>query len=171
MRLRHLQRFFDDLDALALEDIGKARVVLEQRVIEFGDQGIVLPIPILKLRRNQATRLIFGVEADVEEFQRGRMVGAGARHLIEEIVVRKRLIRTTAISCCASARARHSPTGPAPTTTTGSDFAILNAAGNRSSLRRSGFLRRHDVLHRARPAFVGQIEHKAGRRLVFRLVE
>ena len=92
MRLGHLQRFFDDLDALALQHIGKARVVLEQRVIELGDQRVVLPVPILKLRRDQAARLHLCVEPDaVEEFQRGRVVGAGARHLIEKIVVRHRL--------------------------------------------------------------------------------
>ena len=53
MRLRHLQRFFDDLDALALQHVGKARVVLEQRVIEFGDQRIVLPVPVLEFRRDR----------------------------------------------------------------------------------------------------------------------
>ena len=92
MRLGHLQRLFDDLDALALQHVGKARVVLQQRVVELGDQRVVLPVPILEFRRDQAARLHLVVEPDaVEELQRGRMVGAGARHLIEEIVVRQRL--------------------------------------------------------------------------------
>src|SRR5215510_10261855 len=71
----------------------------------------------------------------------------------------------TAMSCCAKASARHRPTGPAPTTTTGSGFAIA------ALFRGGGLLGRYHVLHRAGPALVGQIEHQAGRRLVFRLVE
>ena len=53
MRLGHLQRFLDDLDALALQHVGKARVVLEQRVIELGDQRVVLPVPVLEFRRDR----------------------------------------------------------------------------------------------------------------------
>ena len=36
--LRQRHRLFDDLDALALQDIGKRRVVLEMDVVELGDQ-------------------------------------------------------------------------------------------------------------------------------------
>ena len=41
MRFRQLERFLDDLDALALQHIGKARVVLEVGVIECGDQLVL----------------------------------------------------------------------------------------------------------------------------------
>src|SRR5690242_301584 len=64
------------------------------------------------------------------------------------------------MSCRASSSARHRPTGPAPTTMTGSEADIAAALSLRD-----------DVLHRTGPALVGQVEHEAGRRLVLRLVE
>src|SRR5215216_6911496 len=66
-------------------------------------------------------------------------------------------IRHTGMPACASASARHSPTGPAPPTTT------------RSSVL-SGSAFRHHVLDGSRPALVGQIEHDADRVLVLCLV-
>ena len=92
MRLGELERLLDDLDALALQHVGKARVVLEMDVIELGDQLVLVPIPVVEQRRDDAARLDHVVEADaIEQFQRGRMVGARARHLVEEIVVVERL--------------------------------------------------------------------------------
>ncbi len=92
MRLGHRQRLLDDLDALALQHIGKARVVLQMGMIEGGDQLAFVPVPVMKHRRDDAARLELLVEPDaVEHFERGRMVGAGARHLVEEIVVAERL--------------------------------------------------------------------------------
>ena len=92
MRLRHLQRLFDDLDALALQHVGKARVVFQMRVIEGGDQLAFVAVPVVKHRRDDAARLEFLVKPEaVEHFQRRGMVGAGARHLFEEIVVAQRL--------------------------------------------------------------------------------
>ena len=88
MCLRHLQRLLDDLDALALQDVGKARVVLQCDVVEGGDPLVLVPVPVVKHRRNDAARLELLVKADaVEHFQRGGMIGSGARHLFEEIVV------------------------------------------------------------------------------------
>ena len=88
MRAGELERLLDDLDALALQHVGKARVVLEMRVIELGDELSVLPVPIVEQRRDDPARLELVVEADaVEEFQRRRMVGAGARNLFEEILL------------------------------------------------------------------------------------
>ena len=42
VRLGELERFLDDLDALALQHIRKAGVVLEMAVVELGDQLVVL---------------------------------------------------------------------------------------------------------------------------------
>src|SRR6202162_3585677 len=92
MRLCHLHCFFNDLYTLALEDIGEARIVLQRRMVEFGNSLIVLPIPIVKLGRDNAAGLKLLVQANpIEKFQRGWMIAASARHLIEEIVIRHRL--------------------------------------------------------------------------------
>ena len=92
MRLGELQRLLDDLDALALQHIGKRRVVLEMDVVELGDQLAFVPVPVVELRRDDAARLEQLVEADaLEQLQRRRMIGAGARHLLEEVVVTERL--------------------------------------------------------------------------------
>ncbi len=92
MRLRHRERLLDDLDALALQDVGKPRVVLEVDVIEGRDQLVVGAVPVMEHRRDDAARLEPPVEADaVEHLQRGGMVGAGPRHLLEEIVLAQRL--------------------------------------------------------------------------------
>ena len=92
MRLRHRQRLLDDLDALALQHVGKARVVLEMDVVELGDQLALVAVPVMEQRRHDAARLELVVEPErVEHFERRRMVGAGARHLLEEIVVAERL--------------------------------------------------------------------------------
>ncbi len=88
MRLGELERLLDDLDTFALQHIGKPRVVLEMGVVELRDQLLVVPVPIVKQRRDDAARLELVVKTDaVEELQRRRMIGAGARHLLEEIVV------------------------------------------------------------------------------------
>src|ERR1044071_7935084 len=76
------------------------------------------------------------------------------------------------MSCCASASARHRPTGPAPTTATGSGLVMERthaAAG--PLLGGCGLLDRDHVLDRASPAGVRQVENQAGRALVLRLVE
>src|SRR5262249_19167286 len=92
MRLRHLQRFLDDLDALALQNVGKASVVLEMDVVEGGDQLALVPVPIVKDWRDDPARLDLLIETDpIEHFERGGMIGAGPRHLLEEIVVAERL--------------------------------------------------------------------------------
>ena len=57
MRLGELERLLDDLDALALQHVGKARVVLEVDVIELGDQLVLVPIPVVEQRRDDAARL------------------------------------------------------------------------------------------------------------------
>ena len=86
--LRDLDRFFDDLDALALQHVGKPRVVFQVDVIEGGDQLAFGPVPVMKFRRDDAARLeLFVKPKPVEHLQRSRMVGAGARHLFEEIIV------------------------------------------------------------------------------------
>ena len=92
MRLGELERLLDDLDALALQHVGKAGVVLEVAVIELGDQLALVAVPVVEQRRDDAARLEPVVEADaVEQLEGGGMVGAGARHLLEEIVVAERL--------------------------------------------------------------------------------
>ncbi len=88
MRLGQPERFFDDLDALALQHIGKVRVVLKKAVIELGDQPVLASIPVVDQRRDDAARLEFVVEADALEQLQGRgMVRSRARHLFEEIVL------------------------------------------------------------------------------------
>jgi hypothetical protein len=57
MRLGHRHPLFDDLDPLALEHIGKARVVLEMAVVERGDERVRVMVPVVKDRRNDAPRL------------------------------------------------------------------------------------------------------------------
>ncbi len=48
----------------------------------------LVPVPVVEQRRDDAARLELAVEVDaVEELERRRMIGAGARHLLEEIVV------------------------------------------------------------------------------------
>ena len=114
MRLGELQRLLDDLDALALQDIGKRRVVLEMHVVELGDQLALVAVPVVEHRRDDAARLEHLVEADaIEQLQRRRMVGAGARHLLEEIVVAQRLDQRDLHALLRSASDRQSPTGPA----------------------------------------------------------
>ena len=71
---------------------GKRRVVLEMLVVELGDQLALVTVPVMEQRRDDAARLQQLVEADaLEQLQRRRMIGAGARHLLEEIVVVERL--------------------------------------------------------------------------------
>ena len=61
-------------------------------VVERGDQRVLVPVPVVEHRRDDAARLELSIKADaVEQFERGGMIGAGARHLIEEIVVAERL--------------------------------------------------------------------------------
>ena len=92
MRLRERERFLHDLDPLALQHIGKTRIVREVAVIELGDQPVVVAVPIVEQRRDDAARLELVVEADaVEHFQGRGMVGSRARHLFEEIVLAQRL--------------------------------------------------------------------------------
>src|SRR5215471_472002 len=92
MRLRHLERFLDDLDALALEHVWKARVVLEMDVIERRDQLIGGAIPVMKHRRNDATRFKLPVKPDtVVHLQGGRVIGARPWHLLKEIILPERL--------------------------------------------------------------------------------
>src|SRR3974390_508431 len=82
-----LERFLDDLDALALQHIGKARVVLEMAMIEFCDQLLLATVPIVEERRNDSERLDPAVKPDaVVELERGGMIGARARHLLQEVV-------------------------------------------------------------------------------------
>ncbi len=91
MRLGQPERFLDDLDTLALQHIGKARVVLKKAVIELGDQPVLAPIPVVDQRRDDAARLELVVEADALEQLQGRgMVRSRARHLFEEIVLAQR---------------------------------------------------------------------------------
>src|SRR5260370_36315422 len=91
MRLCYLERFLNDLDALALEHVRKARIVLEMAVIERRDQLVGSTIPIMKHRRDDATRLEPWIQPDaVVHLQRGRMIGAGPRHLLEEIAFSQR---------------------------------------------------------------------------------
>ena len=92
MRLGKLERYLDDLDALALQHVGKPRVVLEVGVIKRGDQPALVTIPIVKQRGDDAARLELGVEADaVVKLEGCRMIGPGARHLLQEIVFAARL--------------------------------------------------------------------------------
>src|SRR5215510_3044337 len=92
MRLRQRERFLHDLDALALQHIGKARVVFEMGVIELGDELVLAAVPIVEQRRDDAARLELLVETDpFEQLERGGMVGARARYLLEKIVVAERL--------------------------------------------------------------------------------
>ena len=87
VRLGELQRLLDDLDALALQHVGKARVVLQHRVIERGHEPFAA-VPVMEHRGDDAARLDLVVKPDaVEHFEGCRVVRAGARHLVEEIVV------------------------------------------------------------------------------------
>ena len=49
MRLGELHRLFDDLDPLALQDVGERRVVLEMLVVELGDQLAFVAVPVVEL--------------------------------------------------------------------------------------------------------------------------
>src|ERR1700680_3700183 len=61
-------------------------------VIELGDQLMLGSIPVMKDRRDDSAWLDLLIETDaIEHFERGRMIGPGARHLIEKVVVPKRL--------------------------------------------------------------------------------
>src|SRR5580700_8376474 len=92
MRAGELERLFHDLDALALQHIGKARVVLEMAMIEFRDAFSLAAVPIVEQRGNDSTRLDLPVEPDaIVELQRRGMVGARARHLLQEIALAERL--------------------------------------------------------------------------------
>ena len=56
-------------------------------MVEGGDEALA-PVPVMKYRRDNAARLEPPVKPDaVEHLERRRMVGAGARHLVEEIAV------------------------------------------------------------------------------------
>ena len=86
--LCELERLFHDLDPLALQDIGERRVVLEVNMVEFRNQLAFAPVPIMKQRSNDSPRLEPGIETDaVEQLEGGRMVGARARNLFEEIIL------------------------------------------------------------------------------------
>src|SRR6266436_6669486 len=61
MRLCYLERFLDDLDALALEHVRKARIAFEMAVIERRDRFVGGAIPIMKHRRDDAPRLKLSV--------------------------------------------------------------------------------------------------------------
>ena len=71
---------------------GKRVSFLEMDVIELGDQAGMLPVPVVELRRDDAARHELFIKSDaIEQFQRGRMIAARARHLVEELVVGKLL--------------------------------------------------------------------------------
>ena len=100
MSLCKLERLFHDLDALALQDIGKPGVVLEVSVVELRNQLAFAPVPIMKQRSNDAPRLKPGIETDaVEQFEGGGMVGAGARNLFEEIILAQGLDQCDLNAC------------------------------------------------------------------------
>src|SRR5580704_1340532 len=95
MRLRHLERFLDDLDALALQNVRKARVVFQKRVIKGGYPLAFGTVPVMKFRRDDAARLELLIEPEpVEHFQRRRMIGAGAWHLFKKIILAQGLDET-----------------------------------------------------------------------------
>src|SRR5262249_41414236 len=50
MRFRHVERFFNDLDPLALENERKLRIVLEMDMVEFRDQRAILAVPVPEYR-------------------------------------------------------------------------------------------------------------------------
>src|SRR5436190_19013923 len=92
MRFGKLERLLHDLDALALQHVGKSRVVLDVAMIELRNQLLLAPVPIMEEGRNDPARLDLGIETDpVEQLQRGGMVGARAWHLLKEIVLTERL--------------------------------------------------------------------------------
>jgi hypothetical protein len=64
VRLRHRQRLLDDLDALALQDVWKARVVLQIGVIESCDEFAFMAVPVMKHWGDDSARLQFWVEPD-----------------------------------------------------------------------------------------------------------
>src|SRR5262249_7169808 len=68
--------------------IGERRVVLEVNVVEFRNQLVFAPFPVMNQRSNDPPRLEPGIETDaVEQLEGGRMVGARARNLLEEIIL------------------------------------------------------------------------------------
>ena len=88
MRLHQLERFLDDLDALALQDVGEPGVVLEQGVVELGDQLALGTIPIVEQRGDDAAWFELVVKPNaLQQFQGRGMVGPGTRHLFEKVVV------------------------------------------------------------------------------------
>src|SRR5262249_28747159 len=71
---------------------GKARVVFQDRMIEFRDQLALRAVPVMKERRDDAARLEQFIEADlVIHLERRGMIRAGTRYLIEKILVRELL--------------------------------------------------------------------------------
>ena len=86
------QPLLDDLDALALQRVRKARVVRQDGMIEPSDLLPALSIPVVEHGGDDAARLQPLVETDaVIELERGRVIGAGARHLLEDVVLAERL--------------------------------------------------------------------------------
>ena len=82
------QPFLDDLDALALQGVWKARVVFQEAMVEGGDAFPARAIPVVEHWRDDAARREALIEADaVVQLQRGRVVGAGARHLLEKALL------------------------------------------------------------------------------------
>ena len=82
---QYLHGFVDDLGALALEHVWKARVVLQHRMIKLGEHRIGFAIPVLHGRRNQTALFKALIQAEVvEHFERDRVDAAGARLLIQK---------------------------------------------------------------------------------------
>ena len=113
----------------------------------------------MKHRRDDAARLELLVKPEpVEHFQGGGMIGAGARHLFEEIIVAQRLDEANFLVGLRQRQRQAQADGA------GADDD--DAIGIGGQLR----LRRH-FLGGAGPAVMGQVEHHAVGIAIFCLVE
>ena len=64
-------------------------------MVELGDQLALMAVPVVKQRGDDAARFELVVKPDTREQLQGRgMIGSGARHLLEKIVVAERFDQT-----------------------------------------------------------------------------
>ena len=75
-----LQQKLRGLELFALHHEGMARIVLEDGMVELGDELAARPVPELEDRRDQAdARHVISESAVLEQIKRRRMGGGGAR--------------------------------------------------------------------------------------------
>ena len=88
---RHSQRFFNNFDSLALENIRKSCFPFKNCVIKFCNKFWALPLPIVNNRSNHASWFNPLVKTNpIVHFKGCWVVSSRARHLIKEVLIRTR---------------------------------------------------------------------------------